>query len=79
MLKVNDELAYRIPDGPRVCVSYGEWDWGAVVRRKQRHAKSSGLTVWNQNAWHRFDLGTGGESAVHANDDAKPLTHLFSF
>ena len=79
LLKVNDELAHRIPNGSRVGVTYGERDWGAVVRRKQGHAKSSGLKVGDQNAWHRFDLRTGGESAVHANDDAKPPTHLLVF
>ena len=73
LFKINDEFAHRIPDRLRVSVLDGEWDRCALVGGEQRDAKSTGLTIWDQNAWQATFFRIGEESAIHEADDAKVL------
>ncbi len=71
MFKINDEFAHRIPDRLGVSVLDGKWDRCALVGGEQRHAKSTGLAIWDQNAGQATVFRIGEESAIHAADGAK--------
>ena len=73
LFKINDEFAHRIPNRLRVGVLNGKWDRRALVGGEQRHAKSTGLPIWDQDARQATFFRIGEESAIHAADDAKVL------
>ena len=74
LFKINDEFAHRIPDRLGVSVLNGKWDRCALVGGEQRHAKSTGLAIWDQNAGQATVFRIGEESAIHMVDDAKVPT-----
>ena len=73
MFKIDDEFAHRIPDRLGVSILNGKWHRCALVGGEQRDAKSTGLSIWDQDAGQATFFRVGEESAIHTADDAKVL------